>query len=313
MSLLIGLAPSIMARRGVQGRKVVAEAFEEYFNRGGHKEASVLVQNRYDTSARNGISVPDIARYEVGAAIAMLANTAPAVFWMILLVCSCPDLLQEIRKEIGLVTVRRTEDDRTRSSNSLDITNLKTNCPLLASTFQEVLRYRSIGTSIRQVMEDTILAEQFLLKKGSMIQMPSRVIHSDSSIWGSDVDEFNPRRFMKEAKEKTNTNKAAPAAAFRAFGGGTTLCPGRHFATNEILAVFAMFIMQYDVVPVNGKFTLPTTKKTNVATVVMEPDMDVEIEVTKRQGFEEDSWSFSLETSGDIFAVVVEDGAGTDH
>ena len=309
MSLLIGFAPSIMARRGVQGRKVVAEAFEDYFNHGGHKEASVLVQNRYETSARNGVSVPDISRYEVGAAIAMLANTAPAVFWMILLVYSCPDLLQEIRQEIGVVTIRKTDFDGTRTSNSLDITSLKKNCPLLASVFQEVLRYRSVGTSVRQVMEDTILDEQYLLKKGSMIQMPSRVIHSDSSIWGRDVNEFNPRRFMREAKEKTSTSKAAPAAAFRAFGGGTTLCPGRHFATNEILAVFAMLVMQYDMVPVNGKFTLPTTKKTNVATVVMEPDADIEVEVTKRKGFEQESWSFSLETSGDIFAVVVEDRA----
>ena len=162
-------------------------------------------------------------------------------------------------------------------------------------------------------MEDTILAKQFLLKKGSMIQMPSRVIHSDSSIWGSDVDEFNPRRFMREAKEKTSTAKAAPAAAFRAFGGGITLCSGRHFATNEILAVFVMLIMQYDMVPVNGKFTLPMTKKTNVATVVLEPDVDIEAEVTKREGFEQESWSFSLETSGDIIAVVVEDRAEHDH
>ena len=136
MSLLIGFAPSVMARWGVQGRNVVAEAFEDYFNHGGHKEASVLVQNRYGTSARNGVSVPDISRYEVGAAIAMLANTAPAIFWMILLVYSFPDLLQELRTEIGAVTVRKTDVDGTRSGNSLDITSLKKKCPLLASTFK---------------------------------------------------------------------------------------------------------------------------------------------------------------------------------
>ena len=314
MSLLVGFAPSITARRGVQGRKVVAEAFEDYFTHEGHKEASVLVQKRYETSARNGVSVPDISRYEVGAAIAMLANTAPAVFWIILLVYSNPDLLSDIRTEIEAATVRKTDAGRAGSSNSLDITILKKTCPLLASTFQEVLRYRSIGTSVRQVMEDTVLAEQYLLRKGSMIQMPSRVIHSDPSIWGSDVDEFKPRRFMREAKEKTSTSsKAASAAAFRAFGGGMTLCPGRHFATNEILAVFAMFIMQYDMAPVDGgEFTLPTTSRTNVTTVIMEPDVDIEVEVSKRKGYEHESWSFSLESSGDIFAVVVEDRSDND-
>jgi len=36
---------------------------------------------------------------------------------------------------------------------SLDITSVKTYCSLLTSTFQEVLRHRSMGTSIRQVMQ----------------------------------------------------------------------------------------------------------------------------------------------------------------
>ncbi len=65
---------------------------------------------------------------------------------------------------------------------SLDITSVKTYCSLLTSTFQEVLRHRSMGTSIRQVMQDNA----------------ERVIHKDPSVWGTGVDNFNPRRFMKD-------------------------------------------------------------------------------------------------------------------
>lgn len=307
MSILVGIMPSVMARKGIAGRARVAKAFERYFLAEGHKQASMLMQMRYETSFKNGIAIEDISRYEIGGAIALLVNTAPAAFWMLLLIYAHPGLLEEIREEVGL-TMTQTSDS-SGTTRHIDITSLKSTCPLLTSTFQEVLRYRSMGTSVRQVMEDTLLEGQWLLKKDSMIQMPSRVMHSDSSLWGLDVNEFNPRRFMKRSAQGKKSSKAPPAAAFRAFGGGSTLCPGRHFATNEVLAVVTMFIMRYDMVPQSGKWTLPTVQKTNVAAVVMEPDTDVEVLVSRRNGYEKDSWSFGLRTSDDVFAVVVEDRA----
>ena len=307
MAILLGILPSITAHKGIAGRAKVVKAFEQYLHNDGHKEGSVWMKNRYELSARNGVFLEDIARFEVGGVVAILVNTAPAVFWMLFLVYSHPGLLDELRNEVdALVTSNPSDKGLVRS---LDITTLKQNCPLLTSTFQEVLRYRSMGTSVRQVMEDTFLDGNWLLKKDCMIQMPSRVIHKDNSIWGSDVDEFNPRRFMKDEPWKTDSGRRPNAAAFRAFGGGTTLCPGRHFATNEILAVVAMFIMRYDIAPTAGQWSMPTTKNTNVAAVVMEPDADVEVKLSARKGFEEGQWAFDLKASGMVFAVVAEDRA----
>ena len=307
MALLVGILPSVTAHKGLAGRAKVAKAFEHYFNTNGHEQASILMKNRYETSANNGISVTDIARFEVGGSVAILVNTAPAVFWMLLLAYSHPGLIDNLRKEIGQMMTEQTRNGaRTRS---LDITSLKTSCALLTSTFQEVLRFRSIGTSVRQVMRDTVLDDNWLLKKDCMIQMPSRVIHKDQTIWGSDVDEFNPRRFMKDQPQTTPGGKRPNATAFRAFGGGTTLCPGRHFATNEILAVVTMWIMRYDMTPVAGKWSLPDTQNTNVTAVVMEPDTDVEVEISPRKGFEDGQWAFDLKDSGMVFAVVAEDRA----
>ncbi|KAL8822521.1 MAG: hypothetical protein Q9191_006745 [Dirinaria sp. TL-2023a] len=307
MSILVGIMPSFRARRGIAGRATVAKAFEKYFLAEAHEQASMLAQVRYETSFKNGIPVEDIARYEVGGALALLVNTAPAAFWMLLLIYAHPGLLEDIREEVGSIMTQTS--DSSGITRHIDITSLKSTCRLLTSTFQEVLRYRSMGTSVRQVMEDTLLEGQWLLKKDSMIQMPSRVMHSDSSLWGHDVDEFNPRRFLKVTGQPTSSGKAPPAAAFRAFGGGSTLCPGRHFATNEILTVVTMFVMRYDMVPQSGQWTLPTVQKTNVAAVVMEPDTDIEVLVSRRKGYEKDDWSFGLRTSDDVFAVVAEDRA----
>ena len=305
--IMMNVVPSITARKGYSSRALVSRAFEDYFQNKGHELGSVLVQNRYATSTKFKVPLADIARYEVGGAIAVLVNTAPAAFWMLYHAFAYPDVLDGLRKEVGTIMASRCDQDGT-VTRSLDITKVKTNCPLLTSTFQEVLRIRAMGTSVRQVMQDTLLNDQYLLKKDSTILMPSLVVHTDPSIWGSDVGEFNHKRFMKPGvRTKVSGGKRPNPAAFRAFGGGTTLCPGRHFATTEILAVVVMFIMRYEITPPNGRWVAPTTENSNIAAVIMEPDSEIEFEITTRKGYEEGAWAFSLADSEMIFAVAAED------
>ncbi|KAL9636434.1 MAG: hypothetical protein Q9164_002819 [Protoblastenia rupestris] len=135
--------------------------------------------------------------------------------------------------------------------------------------------------------------------------MPSRVIHKDPSIRESDVDEFNPRRFMTLRAEN---GERPTKAAFRAFGGGTTLCPGRHFATNETLAVVAMFVLRYDMTPTaEAGWKLPETNNTNVAAVIMKVDTDIEVEISQRKELEEGQSTIVLRVPEMVFAVVAED------
>lgn len=295
MSILVGVLPSITARKPIAARNKVSRAFEAYYKAGGVEKASILARNRYNASKNNGVPLADIARYEVGGSIAVLVNTAPAAFWTLFHIYSHPDLLNTVRKEIDACT-----DVDGKGLRTIDITTLKDACPLFLSAYQEVLRYRSMGTSVREVMEDTQL-DQWLLKKGALLQMPSRIIHQDSSLWG-DADQFKPERFLPEEKKNRPSD-----ICFRAFGGGKTLCPGRHFATNEILAVVAVFIARMDMTPVGGDWKQPTSLNTNVAAVVMEPDDDIQVEIKTRPGFEDVEWVVQLDPSGKIFAMVTED------
>ena len=227
---------------------------------------------------------------------------------MLFLMYAHPGLLEDVRKEIDAVT-RDFQDQDGHGDNDrrLDFTVLKRKCPPLISTYRGVLRYPSMGASVREVTEDTILDGQWLLKKGCMVQMPNRIIHRDASLWGSDVDQFKPRRFLKGEPQKTESEKRLSDICFRVFGGGKTLYPGRHFATNEVLAVVGMFVARFDMKPVSGEWTMPTTAKTNVAAVIMEPDIDVEVEVSPRPGFERIRWTIELQESMDVLAVVTED------
>lgn len=64
-----------------------------------------------------------------------------------------------------------------------------------------------------------------------MLMLPASVQHTNVSAWGEDADNFDYMRFVpKPGQKKLNR------LAFRAFGGGHVLCPGRHFASTEIMA-----------------------------------------------------------------------------
>ena len=153
-------------------------------------------------------------------------------------------------------------------------------------------------------MSDTVLAGQYLLKKDAIIQMPSRLLHLDPKHFGEDPASFSPRRFLKSSAPSEKKPFAPNEAAFRAFGGGKTLCPGRHFATNEVLAIVAMFVARFDMAPVSGEWKLPTTDGTNLANTVMAPDWDPEVQVKSRKGTEESEWTFVMRDAEKNVVVV---------
>lgn len=99
---------------GLAGRATVAKAFEQYFRTEGHKQGLLLVRDRYETSARNGVAIEDLTRYEVRVSIAVLVYTVPAACWMLLLVSSHPGLLIGIQKEHDSVVTTTAEHGLTR-------------------------------------------------------------------------------------------------------------------------------------------------------------------------------------------------------
>ena len=125
-----------------------------------------------------------------------------------------------------------------------------------------------------------------------------------SAVWGLDVSEINHKRFMKD-KNAQLAHKLNPKA-LQIFGGGTTLCSGRHFVTTEIIATVVIFILRYDLFPVNDSWKPPKTDRTNIASVAMEPDTDVTVRVVPRVDTADCEWDFRLSDSNMVFGVSAE-------
>ena len=294
MLLILQVFPRLFARKVLAARELLAAALENYFLNKGHESGSALIQARYNHSIEWKTSINDIARFELGGTFAVLPNTVNTSFWIIFHIFSDPVVHNDVRNE--LTQLIKSGPDY----NSIDIADVKSKCPILLSTLQEVLRFHTNGNSVRVALEDHMLASQYLIKKNCTIMIPSAVQHTDPSIWGPTVSEFNHKRFLRsQGKRLPNP------VAFRGFGGGTTLCPGRNFATTEILAFATMMVMRFDVEVVGGEWVMPSTKNAGAQATVPQPDVDAEVRMMPRKM--EKEWRFELSGSEKWMELVVED------
>lgn len=295
--LIIGVAPWLFAPKAYRAQRKLSNAMVEWAEKGYWKDASTWIQNRRRLNTKMGLTPRQAAQVELGMMFGLLANAMPTTFWLIGYIWTHQELLRDLREQLenadGLLTA---EGDK----RIISISALKTKAPLLISVFREVLRINAPTASVRVVLEDTVVADQYLLKKGSIVQIPASLVNLDRSTWGSDAHEFNPRRFEKSANgtiadsgSETGKEKTVHPAAFRSFGGGTSLCPGRHFAQIEILGFTAMMALGFDLESADEEaLELPEKKSALLPLSIYRPQKDLRVTVRRRKGMESVKWSF---------------------
>lgn len=296
MTFVLMPYPQLLAKEAYQAREYMAKSWQRYLEEGWFKTGSKLVQSRVQINDDFHIGRKDTAKAEVLGAIAILSNTIPATFWMAYHIFSDPVVLEDIRTELS-EGVREVDGVCT-----IDMAHVKESCPILLSTFQEMSRYNGTGVTVRVALEDHLLEGKYLIKKGSTVMIPGHVQHTIPSVWGKNVNEFHHKRFLRVPGQKRPN-----PIAFRGFGGGTTLCPGRHFATTEVLMFAALMVLRYDIRPVNEKWIRPSTNKANPVAAMPVPDWDLDIELCPRDNKE---WRISFSGHDKGMEISAEDIEG---
>lgn len=297
--LFLNIIPSFIAPKAHRARRAFGSAFMSYYNRKLNRNASVLIQGRYRELRAGGFELEDIRKFDIGILMAATMNSGAGIFWLICYLFSNAILLSEIRAEISTI-ITLTRDNKGKKEICFDVSSLQTQCPLLVSAWQETLRLKDAVISTRVVEEDTVLNDTYLLKKGSLVQIPSSSSNMSPSIWGPDARIFNARRFMKAKTDKIDREQARmQKLAFHPFGGGSSLCPGRHFATTEILGVAATIVLGYELRMADGTgLRVPKAKKQLMSVAVLQPADELDIVMERRQDFKGVRWSYDV--GGDV-------------
>lgn len=295
---MIGVFPSITARSAYNGLENCVKGFIEYLEAGRDKDAYELIQNRKALHDAEGVSIPEQARLEMGLSFAFNSNASITIFWVLNNIFSRPALLAEIREEI--------KNNALVEKDTISFTALKQSCPLLNSVYRETMRLVAPMTSARFVLKDTLIADTYMLRKDCVVQIAGGVLHADPEVWGPDAAEFNARRFFySQNGSKSNadgsvaegkSNQVHPAA-FRAFGGGISYCPGRHFAQMEIISLTAVLVYGFEVKPQKGAnkvlFDPPRDDK-KFPFAVTKPLESLDVRLVRREGMEDLVWELKI-------------------
>ncbi|OCL13372.1 cytochrome P450 [Glonium stellatum] len=309
IALLADIFPAITARKPYLARERILKGLQEFVEREHYKKASLLIQQRVSINLKHGLTTKMAGNAELIMLFGILGNAVPTTFWLLANIFSRPALLTELRQEAEKAVTRKDG----QKEAVIHVNVLKTSCPVLVSTYRETLRAIANLASVRFVLEDTLIADKYLLKKNSIVQIASGVIHVDESVWGPDAASFNPRRFISTSStnsEQFSTGTAAvavgeqtatqlpknvPSAAYRAFGGGSVICPGRHFAQSEIVGFAALVLLAFDVTAEDGGvIQLPERDDRRIPLSVMKPMKDVRVRIRKRETFEKVRWGLEL-------------------
>ena len=87
--------------------------------------------------------------------------------------------------------------------------------------------------------------------------------------------------------------------------GGQTLCPGRHFALTEIMMLAAVCVLQFDILPIGGRWVEPAIERSPSGASFPIPDEDIHVHLRPRDSTKE--WHISFSGSGEAIKIVMED------
>jgi cytochrome P450 len=163
--------------------------------------------------------------------------------------------------------------------------------PWLQAVYTETLRRHSVYFITRDVTRN-IEIDGYTIPPGSMVQAPMLIAHYNNSVWdteGHSADEFWPQRHLKNVGEKGAKVEFAlgsRGAYWFPYGGGPTMCPGRHFARQEIIMTIALFASRFDVEVVGWTMRDGSPSdhgpKNGDGIVIAHPDRDMKIRIKRR-------------------------------
>ncbi|KAJ3038918.1 hypothetical protein HDV00_012840 [Rhizophlyctis rosea] len=251
----------MMARRTLDGGKTL-------------ENASKFIQSRSETLKKHEASTLVAGRLEFTILWAAQANAMPGLFWSLAHILTHPDIRVKVEEEIAQAVSTNNENLSARLEINLQ------QLPFLDACISESLRLASSSLSLRVSKADQELdfknGVKFRVRKGDIVGISSHHVHFDEDIYPEPM-KYDPYRFYSA------DGKAAPRQLHLPFGGGTTLCPGRFLARNEIKTLIAMLLYALDV-KVDSEAELPPMDQSRFGFGIIGPVGDLEFKYKLKDG-----------------------------
>ncbi|XP_019383271.1 PREDICTED: 25-hydroxycholesterol 7-alpha-hydroxylase isoform X1 [Gavialis gangeticus] len=219
---------------------------------------SEVIQARKDLFEKYELlTVYDKAAHHFTFLWASVANTIPATFWAMYYLLRHPEALAVVRDEIDHL-LQSTGQKKGPGYNIHLTREQLDNLVYLESAVNESLRMSSSSINLRLCQEDFILKldgnQEATLRKGDFVALYPPTLHMDPEVY-EDPKKYKFDRYIENGKKKTTFYKRGRKLKYflMPFGSGSTKCPGRFFAVNEIKLFLILFVTHFDAEIVENK------------------------------------------------------------
>lgn len=118
-------------------------------------------------------------------------------------------------------------------------------CEYTLAVIKEALRLWSPASAVRQGQKGFFVRDPasgaVIDTEGLLVWSVHMCIHRNARVWGPDVDDFKPERFLPENVDKV------PSDAWRPFEKGPRNCIGQELALVEMKVILAMTVREFDI------------------------------------------------------------------
>ncbi|XP_053323576.1 5-beta-cholestane-3-alpha,7-alpha-diol 12-alpha-hydroxylase [Spea bombifrons] len=209
------------------------------------------ITEQYQHHKENGVSEQMQDRFMFLLLWASQGNTGPACFWLLLYLMKDPEAMKAVYAEVQSI-IKETGQEIKAGGPLLNLTRdmlLKT--PVLDSAVEETLRLTAAPVLIRAVKENMSIkmanGKEYAMRKGDRVALfPYIAVQMDPEVH-PEPEKFKYDRFLNEdGTKKSEFYKNGKRLKYftMPWGAGSTICPGRFFAINE-LKQFVFLMLSY--------------------------------------------------------------------
>ncbi|XP_048364220.1 25-hydroxycholesterol 7-alpha-hydroxylase isoform X2 [Sphaerodactylus townsendi] len=212
---------------------------------------SEIIEGRKEMfEAFEGLRDYDKAAHHFAFMWASVGNTIPATFWAVYYLLRHPEALAVVRDEIDHL-LQSTGQERGPGCHIHITREQLDNLVYLESALNESFRICSASMNIRIVKEDFIFKlegnQEVRLRKDDWVAIYPPILHMDPEVY-QDPKKYKIDRYVENGKKKTTFYKRGKKLKYflMPFGSGTSMCPGRFFAMNEVKLFIILLLVYFE-------------------------------------------------------------------